>query len=150
MKRSECVIVPPPPSPPILGPTPSNRVTVQVWSCGLIVETVRQERCPLCNLFLSLLLLGCLWTTLSQSCPFVEATFKCPYGSQPRSSRSPFFLHLFIYLFNVLAPSSPATSQTQASLISSPSHLLFYESLQLNRFPALLCHTVSGGHIWHI
>lgn len=134
--------------PPTPGPAPSSGVTVQVWYCRLIVETVRQERCPLCNLFLSLLLLGRLWMMLSlqRNC---WGYVKHPWGSWPRSSRSPFFFSV-IYLF-VSSYSFLRCAFCLKQLINTLGLLLlFFESLSLNRFSALLCHAVSCGHIWNI
>lgn len=123
-----------------------NGAAVQVRCCGMIVETVEQERWPLCNLFLSLTPPPCLWTPLSQSRPFVEAIFSIfKVAGSVIMALLPVPLSLFLLLCSVPPPLPPPFKT--ASLNSLNLLPLFYESLPLNWIPALSCHAVSGGYI---
>lgn len=145
LKRPESVCAAPPPVTKAIQ-AHGNGAAVQVRCCGMIVETVKQERWPLCNLFLSPPPPPCLWTALSPSCPFVEAIFAIfKVAGSVIKARLPVPLSLFLLLCSVPPPLPPPFKA--ASLNSLNLLPLFYESLPLNWIPALSCHAVSGGYI---
>lgn len=85
-----------------------NGATVQVSCSGMMVETVKQEKCPSGNLFLSHDVWSRLMTALSGVPPFVETLF-VPFGLSEypaRSSRSSSLTLFFMFPFF----SSPAIS----------------------------------------
>lgn len=141
LKRPESVCAAPPPVTKAIQ-AHGNGAAVRVRCCGMIVETVKQERWPLCNLFLSLT----PPTALSQSCPFVEAIFSIfKVAGLVVKALLPVLLSLFLLLCSVPPPLPPPFKT--ASLNSLNLLPLFYESLPLNWIPALSCHAVSGGYI---